>query len=538
MRRGPPLHGAAGARSGVFIRRPPGWPAGDQDARIAPEPQRHRDLAVGAGVGRQSSCRTMSRPAAVEPLRHRLGARSRAGGARARRAGIPDHAARSRPPAAGRPAAARAPPRWIGARAVVEEVQHLMNDDDVEGIARQRQIVDVALPHAAMAAGRRGRGARAPAPACRATDRGRARARAAGRTARACVRCRCRDRASERNGLPASAARIAASTASSATCSLRMRSHSRGVAAEIGLRRGGARGAHGGEPLAVARDGRVGRHRAGRSASRASSALPPRSPRRKKAQEPSRKRSTRPASTSSRRWREMRGCDWRRMSVRSDTVSSASAEQRQDAQPGGLAGRLQGAVEGAKVAVGQADAWDGSQNLVHQHKDIFIPLMTRLQEDTTQIGNGLNWLRTSLAAGLIGIRLGAATPAGHTLGMSANEELESAANPYGLREGEVAVALPRAVSMPTSISSAASARRGATRAQCPKNGRESDAVCTVELDPRWVQGLRGLEGTSHVVLLYWMDKARRDLVLQAPRHYGDSAAPLRCARRCGPIRSP
>ena len=37
-----------------------------------------------------------------------------------------------------------------GARAVVEEVQHLMDDDDVERVARQRQIVDVALPHAAM----------------------------------------------------------------------------------------------------------------------------------------------------------------------------------------------------------------------------------------------------------------------------------------------------------------------------------------------------------------------------------------------------
>ena len=37
-----------------------------------------------------------------------------------------------------------------GARAVVEEVQHLMDDDDVEGIARQSQIVDVAVAHAAM----------------------------------------------------------------------------------------------------------------------------------------------------------------------------------------------------------------------------------------------------------------------------------------------------------------------------------------------------------------------------------------------------
>ena len=36
------------------------------------------------------------------------------------------------------------------ARAVVQEVQHLVDDDDVEGIPRQRQVVDVALAHAAM----------------------------------------------------------------------------------------------------------------------------------------------------------------------------------------------------------------------------------------------------------------------------------------------------------------------------------------------------------------------------------------------------
>lgn len=41
------------------------------------------------------------------------------------------------------------------------------------------------------------------------------------------------------------------------------------------------------------------------------------------------------------------------------------------------------------------------------------------------------------------------------------------------------------------------------------------------LDPRWAAGLQGLEGVSHVVVLYWMDRARRDLVLQAPHHYSE-----------------
>ena len=58
------------------------------------------------------------------------------------------------------------------------------------------------------------------------------------------------------------------------------------------------------------------------------------------------------------------------------------------------------------------------------------------------------------------------------------------------------------------------------REDCPKNPRESDeTVCTIVLDPRWAQGLQGLETVSHVVVLYWMDRARRDLVLQAPHHY-------------------
>ncbi len=37
-----------------------------------------------------------------------------------------------------------------GSRAVVEIVQHLMHEHDVEGIPREPQIVDIALPHAAM----------------------------------------------------------------------------------------------------------------------------------------------------------------------------------------------------------------------------------------------------------------------------------------------------------------------------------------------------------------------------------------------------
>ena len=97
-----------------------------------------------------------------------------------------------------------------------------------------------------------------------------------------------------------------------------------GVRAEIGLRRGGARRrTEASRSRSRAMVGSAGSSRA--SSARATSAPPPCSASRKNAQVPSRKRSIRPASASSLRWREMRGCDWRRMSVRSETVSSASA---------------------------------------------------------------------------------------------------------------------------------------------------------------------------------------------------------------------
>jgi tRNA-Thr(GGU) m(6)t(6)A37 methyltransferase TsaA len=107
---------------------------------------------------------------------------------------------------------------------------------------------------------------------------------------------------------------------------------------------------------------------------------------------------------------------------------------------------------------------------------------------------------------------------------------------YGLRDGEIAVELPA-----RSDASLYFIGRIHTpwkrRQECPKNARESDVVCTVELDPRWVQGLQGLETVTHVILLYWMGQARRDLVLQSPRHYAERRGTfaLRSPARPNPI---
>ena len=89
---------------------------------------------------------------------------------------------------------------------------------------------------------------------------------------------------------------------------------------------------------------------------------------------------------------------------------------------------------------------------------------------------------------------------------------------FGIRDGETAVEMPEK-------SDACLYFIGRirtpwqTRQDCPKNARESNAVCTVELDPRWADGLKDVATCSHIILLYWMDQAPRDLVLQVPGHY-------------------
>jgi tRNA-Thr(GGU) m(6)t(6)A37 methyltransferase TsaA len=59
-----------------------------------------------------------------------------------------------------------------------------------------------------------------------------------------------------------------------------------------------------------------------------------------------------------------------------------------------------------------------------------------------------------------------------------------------------------------------------SRADCPKNTAESDAEGRIEIDPRFAAGLEDVSLYSHLWLLYWMDRARRNLVQQVPAHLG------------------
>src|SRR5579864_1117794 len=55
-----------------------------------------------------------------------------------------------------------------------------------------------------------------------------------------------------------------------------------------------------------------------------------------------------------------------------------------------------------------------------------------------------------------------------------------------------------------------------TRQECPKRGSPDGPVCTLVIDERWRDALAGLAAHKRVQVLYWMSRARRDLVLQTP----------------------
>jgi tRNA-Thr(GGU) m(6)t(6)A37 methyltransferase TsaA len=91
-------------------------------------------------------------------------------------------------------------------------------------------------------------------------------------------------------------------------------------------------------------------------------------------------------------------------------------------------------------------------------------------------------------------------------------------DPYGVRTGEKSIELPAQTDAGVYFIGRIHTP-WKTRRDCPKNAREArerGAVCTIEIDPRWADALKGVETCSHLVVLYWMDQSRRDLVVQVP----------------------
>lgn len=85
-----------------------------------------------------------------------------------------------------------------------------------------------------------------------------------------------------------------------------------------------------------------------------------------------------------------------------------------------------------------------------------------------------------------------------------------------IRAGEIATTLPDAFD--AGVYFIGRIRTPWTRRDdCPKNARGSDAECTLALDPRYAAALDGVAACTHLVVLYFMHQARRDLLVQAPR---------------------
>jgi tRNA-Thr(GGU) m(6)t(6)A37 methyltransferase TsaA len=109
-------------------------------------------------------------------------------------------------------------------------------------------------------------------------------------------------------------------------------------------------------------------------------------------------------------------------------------------------------------------------------------------------------------------------------------------NAFGIRDGEVAIDLPE--TFDASLYFIGRIRTPWTRREdCPKNARESDAICTLAIDPRWAPALTNVESCTHLVVLYWMNRSRRDLVLQVPQRQGIARGTfaLRSPARPNPI---
>jgi tRNA-Thr(GGU) m(6)t(6)A37 methyltransferase TsaA len=111
------------------------------------------------------------------------------------------------------------------------------------------------------------------------------------------------------------------------------------------------------------------------------------------------------------------------------------------------------------------------------------------------------------------------------------------AAPSDIRPGEITVDLPG--SFDTGIYFIGRLRTPwTTRRDCPRQGdRVSGPPCRVEIDARWRAGLKNIDRHSHLLLLYFMHEARRDLVEQSPRSNGETMGTfsLRSPIRPNPI---
>ena len=111
-------------------------------------------------------------------------------------------------------------------------------------------------------------------------------------------------------------------------------------------------------------------------------------------------------------------------------------------------------------------------------------------------------------------------------------------DPYDIRPGEEATELPPETDAGVYFIGTIHTPWH-TREDCPKRGAPDGPVCSIIVDERWRHALDGVHDFPRLQILYWMHKARRDLVRQAPRSHGRATGTfaLRSPVRPNPIAS-
>jgi tRNA-Thr(GGU) m(6)t(6)A37 methyltransferase TsaA len=76
-----------------------------------------------------------------------------------------------------------------------------------------------------------------------------------------------------------------------------------------------------------------------------------------------------------------------------------------------------------------------------------------------------------------------------------------------------------------------------SRLECPRQGRADGPICEIEIFEPWSQALDGVEQFERLEVLYWLDRSRRDLVMQSPANDGTvrGTFALRSPARPNPI---